>query len=111
MLHRLLVTFQEIGGVRTASVLAADGAGVAVEGGGDEPQPARLGLLHEAAAMVDDIGLGSLDQIWVENPETTLVSKSLRADHSLWLTADAATPVGRLRHSMDLRAAVIDDLI
>ena len=111
MLNRLLDTFHQIGGVQGASVLQDDGTKVAASSGTSPEGEVVLELLHEARRCSSTLSAGSVEQVWLENGEESLLVQSLDGGMSLWVTASNSTPIGRLRYQAATLAPVINDLI
>ena len=113
MLRRLLSSFRRVPGVLGAivvddqwSVTAAE-----LELEHDELLPTWSDALRESERLVGDVGLGSIEQLWLECEQGHIVLAPLAGGHSMLVLSDAAANIGRLRHEVRARTPVIDDLL
>jgi len=106
MLQRIITAFSHLPGVRDSALY--DGSGELIVGVAGSIDHSALRRCGERVAR--DLGLGALEEIWVESAGAVVIAPVGEAE-TLCIHLDDATSIGRASHELRRTRPIITELL
>ncbi len=105
MLQRMINAFAHLPGVSSTSLSAGDHGIIA----GDDSHPAESALVSTGGKAARDLGLGTLDEAWVEGRGALLVAP-IGELSVLRIHIEESKAIGRVSHELRRSREMIEEL-